>query len=61
MGFGSYDESEQSNQEIDAEFDEGDGLEPDSTGHDGDVEFEFTASNDELLDRLEDMKDRSGA
>jgi len=59
MGFGSYDESEQENQEYDAEFDDEDGVSADQTDHDGDVEFEFTASNDELLDRLEDIKENT--
>jgi hypothetical protein len=55
MGFGSYDESEQENQEYDANI-EDDGVSTEESTHDGDVEFEFTASNDELLDRLEDIK-----
>jgi hypothetical protein len=55
MGFGSYDESEQENQEYDADI-EDDGVSTEESTHDGDVEFEFTASNDELLDRLEDIK-----
>ncbi|MFT4880715.1 MAG: hypothetical protein ACI9CA_001627 [Natronomonas sp.] len=57
MGFGSYDESEQENQEYDADYDDNDGVSAEENAHDGDVEFEFTASNDELLDRLEDIKD----
>ena len=57
MGFGSYDESEQENQEYDTDLgDDEDGLSTQENEHDGDVEYEFTASNDELLDRLEDMK-----
>jgi len=56
MGFGSYDESEQDNQEYDTEFDDEDGLSTSENDHEGDIEFEFTASNDELLDRLEDIK-----
>jgi len=59
MGFGSYDESEQENQEYDADYDEADGVSAEENTHDGDVEFEFTASNDELLDRLEDIKDNT--
>lgn len=59
MGFGSYDESEQENQEYDADYDEEDGVSAEENTHDGDVEFEFTASNDELLDRLEDIKDNT--
>ncbi len=59
MGFGSYDETEQDSQEYDADFDDEDGISTAQSEHDGDVEFEFTASNDELLDRLEDIKDQT--
>lgn len=59
MGFGSYDESEQENQEYDADFEDEDGFATTETDHQGDVEFEFTASNDELLDTLEDIKDNT--
>jgi hypothetical protein len=55
MGFGSYDESEQENQDVD--FDEEDGVQTSENAHKGEVNFEFTASNDELLDRLEDIKE----
>lgn len=57
MGFGSYDESEQENQDVGAELDEDSSVSTNSQGHGGSVEFEFTASNDELLDRLGDIKD----
>ncbi len=57
MGFGSYDESEQENQEYDTDFDDEDGLDAAENTHEGDVEYEFTASNDELLDRLKDIKE----
>jgi len=56
MGFGSYDESEQDNQEYNADLEESDGVSTENTEHEGAVEFEFTASNDELLDKLEDIK-----
>ncbi|MFC6729300.1 DUF5786 family protein [Natronoarchaeum mannanilyticum] len=56
MGFGSYDESEQDNQDFDADIDD-EGVDSSSNEHDGDVEFEIGASNDELLDRLQDIKD----
>ncbi|MFB6160386.1 MAG: DUF5786 family protein [Haloferacaceae archaeon] len=56
MGFGSYDESEQENQELDLD-DDGDGVKTSESEHQGDVEFEPGASNDELLDRLQDIKD----
>jgi len=56
MGFGSYDESEQERQDIDAEYDEDEGVTTDESDHDGDVEYEIGASNDELIDRLKDIK-----
>ena len=57
MGFGSYDESEQENQEFDTEEIGDDGVETEENKHDGSVEYEFEASNDELIDRLESIKD----
>ena len=57
MGFGSYDESEQENQEIDVSDDDG-AVDADGGAHEGDVEFEIGASNDELLERLQDIKER---
>ncbi|MGM0604100.1 MAG: DUF5786 family protein [Halobacteriota archaeon] len=57
MGFGSYDESEQENQEFDTDFEDGEGVATGENVHEGDMEFEIGASNDELLDRLQDMKD----
>jgi hypothetical protein len=59
MGFGSYDESEQGNQEYDADIDDDNGVSTEENTHDGDVEYEFDASNDELLDRLKDIKDNT--
>ena len=59
MGFGSYDESEQENQEYNTDLDEDDGVSTSENNHDGDVEYEFTASNDELLDKLEDIKENT--
>jgi hypothetical protein len=56
MGFGSYDESEQENQEYDTDLDE-EGVETSENEHQGQVEYEIGASNDELLDRLQDIKD----
>ncbi|MEF8851413.1 MAG: DUF5786 family protein [Haloarculaceae archaeon] len=58
MGFGSYDESEQENQEYDTDL-EDDGVSTAENTHDGDVEYEFDASNDELLDRLEEIKENT--
>lgn len=56
MGFGSYDESEQENQEINTDLDDENYSDEDAE-HDGDVNFEFTESNDELLDRLQEIKE----
>lgn len=58
MGFGSYDESEQGSQEIDTDLDE-DAVDDRNTDQDGEVEFENGASNDELLNRLKDIKDET--
>jgi len=57
MGFGSYDESEQENQASGSDIDDSESVDVDSTDHDGDVSFESNASQDELLDKLQDMKD----
>ncbi|PSP56765.1 death domain-associated protein [Halobacteriales archaeon QS_1_67_19] len=56
MGFGSYDEAEQDNQEYDADLDDS-GVSTHENDHDGSVDFEIGASNDELIDRLKDIKD----
>lgn len=58
MGFGSYDESEQENQEINASnLDEDEGLNPAEHDHEGEVEFEFgDTTSDDLLDQLENIK-----
>lgn len=56
MGFGSYDESEQDNQDYDTDFEDQEGVSTGNSTHEGSVEFEIGASNDELLDRLEDIK-----
>jgi hypothetical protein len=55
MGFGSYDESEQENQESE-DFDESEGISVHENTHDGSVSFESDGSTDELLDKLEEMK-----
>ncbi|WP_435359713.1 DUF5786 family protein [Haloarchaeobius sp. DFWS5] len=58
MGFGSYDESEQSNQSIDTDLNEDDSVSTRDAAHEGRVEFDNGASNDELLDRLKDIKSK---
>ena len=55
MGFGSYDESEQ--RDLDADFDDDDAVESEESSHNGEIEFENGAPNDELIDRLKEIKD----
>ena len=56
MGFGSYDESEQDNQEL-GDIEDDDGVSTEENEHDGEVEYEIGASNDELINRLKDIKE----
>ena len=56
MGFGSYDESEQENQDYDTDFEDDDGVNTEENAHDGAMTFENGASNDELLSQLEEIK-----
>jgi hypothetical protein len=58
MGFGSYGESERENQEVDADYEDDTGVSTDEADHDGDVEYEIGATNDELIDRLQDIKEQ---
>lgn len=53
MGFGSYDESEQQDQEIN---DDAEGVNVHENEHQGEVTFESEASADDLIDQLQDMK-----
>ncbi|WP_132058860.1 DUF5786 family protein [Halorussus amylolyticus] len=55
MGFGSYDESEQQDQ--DNEIDEDAAVNVHEHSHDGKVSFDSEASQDELLDKLSEIKD----
>ncbi|NHN42554.1 death domain-associated protein [Halorubellus sp. JP-L1] len=55
MGFGSYDESEQKDDDTDIE--ENDAVNVHESEHDGDVSFESDLSNEELVDQLSHMKD----
>jgi hypothetical protein len=55
MGFGSYDESEQENQEA-GEIEDNEGVSVHENTHDGSVSFESDASQEELLDKLDEMK-----
>ncbi len=56
MGFGSYDESEQENQNVDAD-DDVEAVSVHEEEHHGEVSFESDASTDDLLDRLDEMKE----
>jgi hypothetical protein len=55
MGFGSYDESEQQNQSVDA-ADDSEGVSVHENDHEGSVTFETDASTDDLIDQLGEMK-----
>jgi hypothetical protein len=56
MGFGSYDESEQRNQEQD-EDESGEGVSLEENKHEGEVSFETEASAEDLVARLQDIKE----
>ena len=55
MGFGSYDESEQQNDDVDV--DEDNGVSVHENAHEGTIEFDSDASNDELIAQLQEMKE----
>ena len=54
MGFGSYDESEQKDQNVDADGKGAVNLH--ENDHEGKVEFEFDENEESLIDRLDEMK-----
>ncbi len=56
MGFGSYDESEQQDQTVDAS-EEG-AVKAHETDFDGSVEFDADATTDELLGTLSEIKEQ---
>ncbi|WP_418283109.1 DUF5786 family protein [Halorubrum sp. DTA98] len=55
MGFGSYDESEQQDQNVDTDDDGA--VNVHENDHDGDVSFETEMSTDDLVGQLQDMKE----
>lgn len=58
MGFGSYDESEQENRQQSSDGEDGsEAVNVHKNDHDGDLSFETEADADELIDRLEDMRE----
>jgi hypothetical protein len=54
MGFGSYDESEQENQNQSTD-DDAEGVDVDG-GEEGDLSFESSESTDELVGKLDEMR-----
>ena len=59
MGFGSYDESERERRRPDSSETPGEGVETEENAHEGTVEYEIDATNDELLAKLEEIKEDS--
>lgn len=55
MGFGSYDESEQQNQDV-SDADTSEGVDIHENEHEGEVTFESDADTDELMDQLAEIK-----
>jgi hypothetical protein len=58
MGFGSYDESEQEDRDTE-DLDDNEGVSVHEHTHEGEVSFESDASQDELLDKLGEIKDNA--
>ncbi len=57
MGFGSYDESEQENQQMDSDLDDSEAVNTAEHEHEGKVNFEFDdTDSDDLLDQLKEIK-----
>ena len=56
MGFGSYDESEQENQQADADVEDEEAVSVQDAKHEGEVNYESNASSEELIDKLQEMK-----
>lgn len=61
MGFGSYDESEQQNQEVGSDDEEGEGVNVHENDHEGEISFESDASTNDLVDQLQDIKSESSS
>ena len=59
MGFGSYDESEQQDQDVDTS--EEDAVTVHEHEFEGNVEFDSEASTDELLGKLDEIKQANAA
>lgn len=59
MGFGSYDESEQQNQAVDSDEENGEEINVHENDYEGEMKVESDMSTDDLLDRLNEMKNDS--
>ncbi|ERH10870.1 MAG: hypothetical protein J07HX64_02649 [halophilic archaeon J07HX64] len=55
MGFGSYDESEQNDQNVDTSED--DAVDVHKSEFEGNVDFDTEATTEELVDKLGDIKE----
>jgi hypothetical protein len=60
MGFGSYDESEQENQNVSGDEDTTEAVNVHENDHGGEVTFESDADTDELMDQLAAIKEDDG-
>lgn len=56
MGFGSYDESEQQNREINADDDESEGISVHENDYEGELTFESGTSVNDLINQLDHIK-----
>lgn len=56
MGFGSYDESEQQNQNVSVDDEEDEAVNVHEDDYEGEVSFETGDSTDDLIDQLSEMK-----
>lgn len=59
MGFGSYDESEQQNQDVVTEDEESEGVSVHENDYEGEMQFETGASTDNLVSQLAEIKARA--
>jgi hypothetical protein len=59
MGFGSYDESEQQNQEVNTDDNESEGVSVHENDHEGELTFESGSSVDDLVTQLKTIKTTS--
>lgn len=58
MGFGSYDESEQKDQDVESD-DDAEGINVHKNDHEGDVSFDTEESTEDLVNKLDDIRDET--